>query len=88
MRRTIKKEAIKKEHKKKLSYMEEKELNTLENEIVRFDERISVLKKELNNSSNDYVKLMDYQKELDEINEVYDLKSIRYLELLEKKEEM
>lgn len=84
----LKKEAIKKEHKKKLSYMEEKELNTLENEIVRFDERISVLKKELNNSSNDYVKLMDYQKELDEINEVYDLKSIRYLELLEKKEEM
>lgn len=84
----LKKEAIKKEHKKKLSYMEEKELNTLENEIARFDERISVLKKELNNSSNDYVKLMDYQKELDEINEVYDLKSIRYLELLEKKEEM
>ena len=84
----LKKEAIKKEHKKKLSYMEEKELNTLENEIARFDERISVLKKELNNSFNDYVKLMDYQKELDEINEVYDLKSIRYLELLEKKEEM
>ncbi len=81
------KEVVKREHKKKLSYMEEKEFVSLEKEINEMDMRISILKKELNNSKNDYVKLMDYQKELDQINELYDEKSLRYFELLEKKEE-
>ena len=71
---------------KKLTYMENKEFEALEIEIKKHEERIEFLKKELNNSKNDYVKLMDYQKELDSINQEYDLKSMRYLEFLEKKE--
>ena len=73
-------------HKVKLTYMENKEYESLDKEIKEMDERISFLKRELNNSSNDYVKLMDYQKELDSLNEEYDIKSLRYLELLDKLE--
>ncbi len=73
-------------HKAKLTYMENKEFEALDKEISKMDERMNFLKRELNNSSNDYVKLMDYQKELDILSEEYDIKSLRYLELLDKLE--
>ena len=79
----IEKTMVEKPRKKKLSYMEQKEFDKLQSEIDEMDRRMAFLKKELNNSSNDYVKLMDYQKELDLISLDYDTKSMRYLELLE-----
>lgn len=69
--------------KKTISYAIKKEYEQLEEEIKKFDERINFLKKEINNPSNDYVKLMDYQRELDDIESIYDEKSLRYLEILE-----
>ncbi|MCR5706165.1 MAG: ABC-F family ATP-binding cassette domain-containing protein [Acholeplasmatales bacterium] len=71
---------------KRLSYMEQKEFDKLEARISEMDLRMSFLKSELKNSKNDYVKLMDYQKELDSMSEEYDEASLRYLELLEKVE--
>lgn len=69
--------------RKTIPYAIKKEFEALEIEIKKMDERISFLKKEVNNPSNDYVKLMDYQKELDELEGNYDEKSLRYLEILE-----
>ena len=71
---------------KRLSYMEQKEFDKLEVRIGELDERMSFLKAELKNSKNDYVTLMDYQKELDDLSLEYDDISLRYLELLEKVE--
>jgi len=71
---------------KRLSYMEQKEFDKLEKRISEMDLRMSFLKSELKNSKNDYVKLMDYQKELDSMTLEYDEASLRYLELLEKVE--
>ena len=69
--------------RKTIPYAIKKEFEALEIEIKKMDERISFLKKEVNNPSNDYVKLMDYQKELDELEGNYDEQSLRYLEILE-----
>ena len=38
------------------------------------------------NEVSDYIKILNYQKELDELSLIYEEKSIRYLELLEKQE--
>ena len=83
----VKKEVVKgvdtREKRKTIPYAIKKEFEALEIDINKLDERMSFLKSELNNSSNDYVKLMDYQKELDTLSEEYDIKSLRYLEILE-----
>lgn len=77
------KESRPRSHKKSLPYAIKKELEALEENIKKMDERMSFLKKELQNSRNDYVLLMDYQRELDSITEEYDISSLRYLEILE-----
>lgn len=58
--------------KKKLTYAEQIEYNKLEPEIDKLDTEISNLEKELNDPANDYEKLMDYQKQLDEANQKED----------------
>lgn len=57
------------EKKTKLTYAEKIEFDKLEPKIEALDEKISNLKKELNDDSNDYTKLMDYQRELDQANQ-------------------
>jgi len=54
------------EAKKKLTYAEQMEFDKLEPQIEKFDDELAVLKKELNDPSNDYEKLMDFQREFDE----------------------
>ncbi|MQS88479.1 ABC-F family ATP-binding cassette domain-containing protein [Companilactobacillus mishanensis] len=58
--------------KTKLTYAEQMELNKLEPEIEKLDDEISNLKAQLNDDSNDYQKLMDFQRELDEANKKAD----------------
>ena len=70
------------------TYNEKREFETLEKEIPILEERIGQLNESLLKEVNDYLKILAYQKELDEINEVYEEKSLRYLELLEKKENL
>ncbi|PMD70337.1 ABC-F family ATP-binding cassette domain-containing protein [Companilactobacillus nuruki] len=57
---------IKPEPKKKLTYAEQMEFDKLEPKIEKLDDELAELKKQLNDPSNDYEKLMDYQRELDE----------------------
>lgn len=65
-------EEAKPQEKTKLTYAEQKELDKLEPQIEKLDDKISQLKEQLNNDSNDYTKLMDYQRELDEANKEAD----------------
>ncbi|WP_125767915.1 ABC-F family ATP-binding cassette domain-containing protein [Companilactobacillus furfuricola] len=65
-------EDSKPKEKTKLTYAEQKELEKLEPQIEKLDDKISNLKAQLNNDSNDYTKLMDYQRELDEANQEAD----------------
>lgn len=58
--------------KTKLTYAEKMELDKLEPQIEKLDDKISNLKAQLNDDSNDYTKLMDYQRELDEANKEAD----------------
>ena len=68
------------------SYNEKREFEALEKDIPILEEKISQLNNLLINEVSDYIKILNYQKELDELNLIYEEKSIRYLELLEKKE--
>ncbi|MFD1419121.1 ABC-F family ATP-binding cassette domain-containing protein [Companilactobacillus keshanensis] len=54
--------------KTKLTYSEQMEFDKLEPKIEKLDDEITVLKKQLTDDNNDYQKLMDYQRELDEKN--------------------
>lgn len=56
----------KSEPKKKLTYAEQMEFDKLEPKIEKLDDEMAELKQQLNDSSNDYEKLMDFQRELDE----------------------
>ncbi|MFC6176187.1 ABC-F family ATP-binding cassette domain-containing protein [Companilactobacillus huachuanensis] len=56
----------KSEPKKKLTYAEQMEFDKLEPKIEKLDDELAELKQQLNDSSNDYEKLMDFQRELDE----------------------
>ncbi|WP_318530697.1 ABC-F family ATP-binding cassette domain-containing protein [Companilactobacillus kedongensis] len=54
--------------KTKLTYSEQMEFDKLEPKIEKLDDEITALKKQLTDDNNDYQKLMDYQRELDEKN--------------------
>ncbi len=56
------------EEKTKLTYAEKLEFDKLELKIEKLDDEISTLKKQLNDDSNGYQELMDFQKQLDEKN--------------------
>jgi len=66
------KDEQKPEAKKKLTYAEKMEFDKLEPQIEKLDDEISALKDQLNDASNDYEKLMDFQRQLDEKNQESD----------------
>ena len=63
-----------------------KEIEEAELNMPKMEERLSFLANELKNSSYDYTKLMDIQKEKDDLEMEYDKLMNRYFELLEIKE--
>jgi ATPase components of ABC transporters with duplicated ATPase domains len=67
-----KEKQVAKQEKTKLTYAEQKEFDELEPKIEQLDDEISKLKSELNDDNNDYQKLMDFQRELDEKNKEAD----------------
>jgi len=67
-----KEEDAKPEPKKKLTYAEKMEFDKLEPQIEKLDDEIAALKNELNDASNDYEKLMDFQRQLDDKNQESD----------------
>ncbi|SJZ79301.1 ATP-binding cassette, subfamily F, uup [Pilibacter termitis] len=72
----VKKEKIK--EKKRLSYMEQKEWATIEDEISSLEERIEEIDMEMNEHGSDFGKLNLLQKELDEITKQLEEKYERW----------
>lgn len=74
---STKKEKVKSE-KKRLSYFEKQEWETIEDDISHLEEQIVSIEQAMATNTSDYTKLGDLQKELDEKNEELLLKYDRY----------
>lgn len=64
--------------KKKLSYMEQKEWETIEDEIAQLESRIDELTEEMNHQGDDFTRLQELQKEITENETKLDDKMIRW----------
>lgn len=67
--------------KTKLTYMEQKEYDTLMPQIDQLDTQIAQINADMQANGDDYGKLAELQKQLDEANEQQDKLMNRYLEL-------
>ncbi|MGL4690345.1 MAG: ATP-binding cassette domain-containing protein, partial [Leuconostoc mesenteroides] len=68
----------KKPQKKKLTYNEKKEWQTIEDDIASIEQRISEIPEEMAQNGTNYVLLGDLQKELDSLNEDLEEKMNRW----------
>ena len=73
--------------KKKMPAGLRNELNSLEENIPLLEEKLKKLNEEFNSPSTDYHKLMEVQNDIFELQKDIDIKTNRYFELLEIKEE-
>lgn len=64
--------------KKKLSYMEQKEWATIEDEISALEEKIEELTEEMNHQGSDFTQLQKIQKEIDQTEAVLEEKMTRW----------
>lgn len=75
--------AIKAEVKRKLTYKEQRELDTLNTEIESLENRKKELDNLMSSGTTDHTQLQAWAEELLKINEDLDLKGMRWLELSE-----
>jgi len=73
-----------KKKRKKLSYNEIKELETLENQLPLIEQEITELEEKMN--TTDFTQLQEYTLKRDELCQKLETNSERYIELLEKQE--
>jgi ATP-binding cassette subfamily F protein uup len=66
------------EKKKKLTYSEQKEWETIETEIEELDEKQTDLKRLMEENGADYSKLSEYQEELTKVSKLADEKMARW----------
>ncbi|MFD2161709.1 ABC-F family ATP-binding cassette domain-containing protein [Paradesertivirga mongoliensis] len=71
--------------KNKLSFKEEQELNKLEQELPALENELKSLLEELSNLTN-HVKLIELSKKIEDLKAAIDVKTMRWLELNEEKE--
>lgn len=64
--------------KKKLTYNEQKEWETIEDEIESLEQKVSEIQEEMTHQGSDFTALGDLQKELDETNALLDEKMERW----------
>ncbi|WP_165005876.1 ABC-F family ATP-binding cassette domain-containing protein [Enterococcus sp. ZJ1668] len=64
--------------KKKLSYMEQKEWETIEDDIAELEEQLSVLQEEMNHQGDDFTRLQELQKEVSETETKLEEKMARW----------
>ncbi len=83
--KTIAPEPVK-EKKSRLSFKEQKELETLENEVAGLENKIKSLTEELNGGITDHEQLTALANEIDKLNNQLDEKSLRWIELSETNE--
>jgi len=72
--------------KSKLSFKEEKELESLETEIPELENRVRQLSQKLNNTT-DHIELTEISKEIEDQKNKIDSHTLRWLELIELKEQ-
>lgn len=70
--------------KKKLTWSEQKEWETIEDEMAALETKISEIEVDMTTQGDDFTKLGDLQKELDETNEALENKMLRWEELSER----
>ena len=85
---TKKKQEPKTQYKssRNMTAKEKNELFDLEKELPKLDEEIEKLKEKLSTLTTEYVQMMEIQKEIDELTRISEEKTMRYFELMEKKE--
>lgn len=71
------------EQKKRMSYFEKQEWETIEAEIEELEARIATIETEMEQNGSDFTKLSEFQKELDDKNEQLLEKYERYEYLIE-----
>ena len=76
-----------KERKKKLSYNEQKEWETIEDDIALLENKIEELTEAMNHQGDDFTKLQDLQKEIDQTEQALEEKMTRWEYLSEIVEE-
>jgi len=84
---TVTKSTTTKQHeseKKKLSYSEKKEYETLESEIASLETKKEELVEKLNVGQGSYDELTKWGKEIGDLNEQIEIKTIRWMELSER----
>ena len=81
----IKRNEVSKEKKNNFSFKEQYELSLLEKEIPELEKKIEILNSLLEEES-EYSKMEEISSSLNKLNEEYEKKTIRYMELIEKKE--
>lgn len=86
----VKKEIEKSNYKNTriMSSKEKNELFELEDYLPKLEKQIENLQNELSSLTTEYVKMMEIQAEIDKLNSILDEKTIRYFELVEKKESL
>lgn len=81
----IKKNEVSKEKKNNFSFKEQYELSLLEKEIIKLEQKINELNSLLE-EEKEYSKIEVISSSLNKLNVEYEEKTLRYMELLEKKE--
>ena len=76
--RTVKAKPQIKERKKKLSYNEQKEWETIEDDIALLETKIDQLTEEMNNQGDDFTKLQELQKEIEQTEQALEEKMTRW----------
>lgn len=69
---------IEKKEKTKLTYMEQKEWETIESDIAKLEERTTDLTEEMNHQGDDFTKLQQLQTELSNVEEELEAKMERW----------
>jgi len=72
-----------KQQKKKLSYKEQKEWDTIEDEIAKLEEEVATVDADLNQTGSDYVRAQELIEEKEKLEEKLDEKMNRWEELSE-----
>ncbi len=70
-------------NKRKLSFKEQKELESLEKEIPDLENQRAVLTEQMNSGESDYQQIAIWAKEIEEINNLLEEKEFRWMELSE-----
>jgi ATP-binding cassette subfamily F protein uup len=75
--------SAKSDQKRKLSFNEKKELETLEGEIERLEMQKQTLMEKMNSGSGNHEELLEWSKEIEQLSELIGERELRWLELSE-----